>query len=346
MLLLDWYRRARRALPWRGETDPYRIWLSEVMLQQTTVAAVGQRYHRFLARFPDLAALAAAPWEEVAAEWAGLGYYARARHLHAAARAMVAAGGFPRDAAGLCALPGIGPYTAAAVAAIAFGEPVVPVDANVERVMARLFGIDRPLPGARRLLAALAQGFMDQPAARAAAGDFAQALFDLGAGLCTPRAPDCAPCPWHDFCIARRSGRAAELPLRQEKRPRSRLFGIHFLLRDAAGRIGVRQRPPAGLFGGMWELPGTPWRAAPWAEAEALAHAPVSAAPWQPAAGEVVHLLTHRELRLRLMVAEAPALPPGLSPLPAAAALPSLMRRLLALAEGEAGSVRSGKRRH
>ena len=202
-LLLEWYARQKRSLPWRGETDPYRIWLSEVMLQQTTVAAVGPRYRRFLARFPNADALAAAEWDAVAAEWAGLGYYARARNLHAAARAVVAAGGFPRNAAGLRSLPGIGAYTAAAVAAIAYGEALVPADGNVERVMARIFAVETPLPAAKPRLAVLAQGFMEQANARAAPGDFAQALFDLGATICTPRRPACALCPWLGACAGR-----------------------------------------------------------------------------------------------------------------------------------------------
>ncbi len=332
-LLLDWYRRHRRVLPWRGETEPYRIWLSEVMLQQTTVAAVAPRYARFLDRFPHVAALAAAPWEEVAAEWAGLGYYARARNLHAAARAVAAAGGFPRDAAGLRALPGVGAYTAAAVAAIAFGEAVVPADGNVERVMARVLRIEAPMPAARPVLAAHAQAFMQQPAARAAPGDFAQALFDLGAGICTPRAPACALCPWMSGCAAHAAGLAEALPARAAKRARGVLHGAHFLLRDAAGRIGVRLRPADGLFGGMRELPGTPWRAEPWPEAEALAHAPV-AAPWRAVAGEARHQLTHRELRLRLYAADIMALPSGLLPLAQPRDLPTAMRKLLALAPG------------
>jgi A/G-specific adenine glycosylase len=330
-LLLDWYAHQKRTLPWRGEDDPYRIWLSEVMLQQTTVAAVGPRYARFLERFPDVAALAAAEWEAVAAEWAGLGYYARARNLHAAARAVAAAGGFPRDAAGLRALPGIGAYTAAAVAAIAFDEAVVPADGNVERVMARLFAVGTPLPAAKPQLAALAQGFMTQDGPRAAPGDFAQALFDLGATICTPRSPACALCPWMAACAGRAQGIAAELPRKAAKRARGVLHGTHFLLCDAAGRVGVRSRPASGLFGGMLELPGTPWRDTPWPEAEAMAHAPAPGVNWRAVAGEASHQLTHRDLILRLYAGEVRALPPNLSPLGAARDLPSAMRKLLQL---------------
>jgi len=332
-LLLAWYDRHRRTLPWRGTRDPYRVWLSEVMLQQTTVAAVTPRYARFLARFPTIESLAAAPWEALAEEWAGLGYYARARNLHAAARAVVERGGFPVDAAGLAALPGIGTYTAAAVAAIAFGEPVMPVDGNVERVTARLFAEQAPLPGAKSRLARLATGFMAQPEARARPGDFAQAMFDLGATLCTPRRPACALCPWSGQCEARRLGIAESLPAKSAKKARPLRHGVHFLLRDAAGRILLRRRPPEGLLGGMLEIPGTTWREAGWAIEEALPFAPV-AADWQMRPGEARHGFTHFELRMRLLVAHCPALPPieGFEAHPGEGlALPTAMRRLLAL---------------
>ena len=299
------------------------------MLQQTTVAAVEPRYRRFLARFPSAAALAAAGWEEVAAEWAGLGYYARARNLHAAARAVVAAGGFPRSAAGLRALPGIGAYTAAAVAAIAFGEPLVPADGNVERVMARLFAVETPLPAAKPRLAALAQGLMEQPVARTVPGDVAQALFDLGATLCTPRNPACALCPWMGGCAGRAAGIQDSLPRKTAKRPRGVLHGVHFVLRDAQGRVGARQRPAAGLFGGMLELPGTPWRDTPWTDAEAMPHAPVPGVNWRQA-GAVAHTLTHRELVLQVLGGALPALPAGLAPA-SAADLPSVFRKMLDL---------------
>ncbi|MFL1463564.1 A/G-specific adenine glycosylase [Roseococcus sp. DSY-14] len=332
-LLLEWYDRHRRVLPWRDGAagDPYRIWLSEVMLQQTTVAAVGPRYDRFLRRFPGVAALAAAPWEEVAAEWAGLGYYARARNLHAAAKAL-AAGGFPRTAEGLRALPGIGPYTAAAVAAIAFGEAVVPVDGNVERVVARLHAIATPLPRARAAIARHAAAFMAQPAARARPGDFAQALFDLGATVCTPRRPACALCPWRGPCAAQAQGIQDALPVKPAKAAAPVVHGAHFALLDAQGRLALERRPESGLLGGMPGLPGTPWRAAPWPDAEALAHAPAPAA-WTRVPGEARHLFTHRDLRMALWRAEGPC-PPGLEAVPlaeAAAILPGAMRRLLEL---------------
>ncbi|MFC0409729.1 A/G-specific adenine glycosylase [Roseomonas elaeocarpi] len=340
--LLGWYDRHRRVMPWRGARDPYRIWLSEVMLQQTTVAAVEPRYRRFLDRFPDVEALAAAPWEAVAAEWAGLGYYARARNLHAAARAVVARGGFPGDEAGLRALPGIGAYTAAAVAAIAFNQPAVPVDGNVERVTARVFDVRDPLPGSRARLAVLARGFLDQALVRERPGDFAQALFDLGATLCTPRRPACALCPWNAHCAARAAGVQDSLPAKAPKAARAQRFGLHFLLRDREGRMLLRQRPPSGLLGGMAEIPGTPWRLeTPWTLAEALPQAPVAAA-WRLLPGTAQHGFTHMELLMRLAVAEASvAAPPGCFWLPAEearATLPTAMRRLLALAEGGAGA--------
>lgn len=301
------------------------------MLQQTNVAAVAPRYARFLERFPVVEALAAADFAEVAAEWAGLGYYARARNLHAAARAVVALAGFPRSSAGLRALPGVGAYTAAAIAAIGFDEAVVPVDGNVERVTARLFAVETPLPQARPRLAGLAQGFLAQPAARQAPGDFAQALFDLGATICTPKTAACALCPWMAECAGRARGIAAGLPLKAVKRARTTLYGLHFLLRDAEGRVGVRARPASGLFGGMLELPGTPWREAAWSDAEAMDHAPAPGVNWRAIPGEARHQLTHRDLVLVLRAGEIRTLPPGLLPLAAERDLPTAMRKLLRL---------------
>ena len=306
------------------------------MLQQTTVATVGPRFSRFLARFPDLSALASAPWEEVAAEWAGLGYYARARNLHAAARQVLAMGRFPETMAGLSALPGIGPYTAAAIAAIAFNAPVVPLDGNVERVTARIFAVEQALPAAKPRLDELAQGFLADKVARARPGDFTQALFDLGAGICTPRKPACTICPWRKGCQAQKLGLAEALPRKAAKPERPARHGVHFLLLDAEGWVWLKRRPPRGLLGGMLEIPGTSWRDAAWAEAEALGQAPIALA-WQPVAGEARHVFTHFALTMRLYRARLPARakrPEGewLTPAEAAQALPSAMRKLLVLA--------------
>ncbi len=335
--LLAWYDRHRRVLPWRarpGEAgDPYRIWLSEIMLQQTTVAAVIPYYEKFLIRFPDVRALARAPEAEVMAAWAGLGYYARARNLHACAKAVAAAGAFPRDIEGLRALPGIGPYTAAAIGAIAFGVPVVPIDGNVERVVARWFAVGEPLPGAKKAIAAAVARLGEDPAARARPSDFAQALFDLGASLCGGN-PACGVCPWMDDCAGRRQGIAAELPRKAAKKARPIRHGVHFWLVDARDQVLLRRRPPRGLLGGMTELPGPVWRAAPWRDAEALAAAPM-AADWREA-GEVRHGLTHFELVIRVYAArvaviEACGFLRAVSGL-ADEALPSVMRKCVAVA--------------
>ena len=312
--LLAWYDRHRRVLPWRAapgaSADPYVVWLSEIMLQQTTVAAVAPRFEAFLDRFPDVATLAEAPWEEVAKAWAGLGYYARARNLHEAAKAVVARGGFPKDEAGLRSLPGVGPYTAAAVAAIAFGRPAVPVDGNVERVMARLHAVRETLPAAKRALAAAARAFGATRAARARPGDFAQALFDLGATICTPRRPACALCPLTHTCRARAEGLAEALPPKSAKAARPERHGLAFWLEDRTGAVLLRRRAPEGLLGGMLELPGTPWRDEPWPFAEARAHAPAEAG-WEEI-GRVRHVFTHFALDLAVVAARVEALPsPG-----------------------------------
>jgi A/G-specific adenine glycosylase len=343
--LLDWYDRHRRDLPWRAKPgatpDPYHVWLSEIMLQQTTVQAVIPYYGRFLTRFPKIGDLAAAPDEQVMAAWAGLGYYARARNLHACAKAVAAMGGeFPRTLEGLRALPGIGRYTAAAIGAIAFGIPVVPVDGNVERVVSRLFAVTDPLPGAKPVIEAGAARIGAVPAARARPSDFAQALFDLGATICTPARPACTICPWRDPCEARRQGIAETLPRKAEKPVRPVRHGAHFWLLDAAGNVLLRRRPPQGLFGAMTELPGTAWRAEPWTAEEAIAAAPMEAA-WR-VAGEIRHGLTHFELRITLYAATVPAITAEgfLRPADALAdeALPSVMRKCVRLAR-DAGSV-------
>jgi A/G-specific adenine glycosylase len=336
--LLNWYDRHRRRMPWRalpGEAaDPYRVWLSEIMLQQTTVTAVVPYFTRFVARFPTVTALAAADEGDVMAAWAGLGYYARARNLHACAKAVAAAGGaFPDSVEGLRALPGIGPYTANAVAAIAFGRPLVPVDGNVERIAARLFAIETPLPAGKPEIAQAAATLNADAAARARASDFCQALFDLGATICTPR-PACGICPWADGCKARLAGVAAVLPRRVAKAARPVRHGAHFFLRDAAGQVLLRRRPPNGLLGGMTELPGTPWRDTPFAAHEAALAAPMPAS-WQRA-GKVRHVFTHFELFLDVYAATVLAIEADGFLRPACVlpdeALPSVMQKCVRVA--------------
>jgi A/G-specific adenine glycosylase len=334
--LLAWYDQHRRDLPWRarpGEAaEPYRVWLSEIMLQQTTVAAVAPRFAAFLDRFPDVAALAAAPWEEVAKAWAGLGYYARARNLHAAAKAVAERGGFPEDERALRSLPGIGAYTAAAVAAIAFGRPAVPVDGNVERVMARLFAVTEALPGAKTLLAERARRLGSAAAAQSRPGDFAQALFDLGAMVCTPRRPACALCPLRPLCRAAAQGIAEALPARAARTAKPLRHGIAFWLEDAAGRVLLRRRPAEGLLGGMLGLPSTPWRDRAWGRAEAEAHAP-AATDWAEA-GLVRHVFTHFALDLAVRVGSVGVLPGEGVPrsLVLEAGLPAVMAKAARLA--------------
>jgi A/G-specific adenine glycosylase len=303
------------------------VWLSEIMLQQTTVAAVKGYFETFLRRWPSVAALAAAPSADVMAAWAGLGYYARARNLHACAKVVAHdhGGVFPDREDGLLALPGIGPYTAAAIAAIAFGRKATVVDGNVERVMARLFAVEDPLPAAKPRLRALAAGLT--PSARP--GDYAQAVMDLGATICTPRSPACGICPWMAGCAGRRAGIAATLPRRSEKPARPVRHGTAWLALRADGAVLVETRPPSGLLGGMLGLPGDAW-----AERPAPAHPPF-AADWRDL-GEVRHTFTHFHLILRLRGARVPA---GFSqPFGAfrpaadlAPALPSVMRKALRL---------------
>lgn len=304
--LLGWYDRHARDLPWRAPPgppppDPYRVWLSEVMLQQTTVAAVRSYFAAFTQRWPTVADLAAAPEEEVMAAWAGLGYYARARNLHACARAVAARGGdFPRTEAGLRELPGLGAYTAAAVAAIAFGQRAVVVDANVERVVARLCAIAAPLPGARKAIRAAA----DRVTPQDRAGDFAQAMMDLGATVCTPRGPRCLVCPLADLCVARRD-RPEAYPVKAPKRARpSRAGRAFWIVRE--GAVWLVQRPGRGMLGGMRALPDDGWSARGDGHGE-----PPFAGDWQPA-GQVSHGFTHFDLTLSVWTAPpGPATPPG-----------------------------------
>ena len=336
--LLDWYDRNARVMPWRTgpadraaghRPDPYRVWLSEVMLQQTTVAAVRGHFRRFTETWPDVAALAAAQDAQVMAAWAGLGYYARARNLLACARAVVAdhGGRFPQTAEALRRLPGIGPYTAAAIAAIAFDEPATVVDGNVERVMARLHDLHMPLPSARPALVALATA--QTPHARA--GDYAQALMDLGATICTPRGPACGLCPLRAPCLARARGTAAALPAKTPKPAKPVRRGLIYAGRRADGAWLVETRPPRGLLGGMLGFPGSDWSDDP-------RPAPPAAAPWAECGPEARHTFTHFHLRLTVLAA---TLPQDCSPargqfMPSAAfrpaALPTLMRKVYDIA--------------
>lgn len=325
--LLDWYDRHARDLPWRAPPgtpamDPYRVWLSEVMLQQTTVAAVRGYFERFTARWPTVQALAAADEAEVMAAWAGLGYYARARNLIACARAVAAAGGFPTTREGLAGLPGVGPYTSAAIAAIAFDRPETVVDGNVERVVARLFAVQTPLPAAKRELTALAATLT--PTQRP--GDFAQAMMDLGATICTPRSPACGICPLIHACAARAAGIAAELPRRAPKTARPRREGVAWVALSPEAVL-LERRPQRGLLGGTLAFPSSGW--------DGSDHPPPLAADWDER-GEVRHVFTHFELRLRVLTAPLSGNPTRGELVPRAGfdpgALPGLMRKVWALA--------------
>ncbi|MGB4106738.1 MAG: A/G-specific adenine glycosylase [Alphaproteobacteria bacterium] len=262
-LLLGWYDRHARILPWRytknQKPDPYRVWLSEIMLQQTTVAAVGPYFQKFTEKWPTIKALANAPAEDIMKEWAGLGYYSRARNLHKCAQVVAheLSGAFPDNQDDLKKLPGIGDYTSAAIRAVAFNKPATVVDGNVERVMARYFAWPEPMPGAKKDLKNLATGLFDEYADRP--GDLAQALMDLGATVCTPRSPRCGSCPVSKNCVARKRGIASELPLQEKKKPRPRRFGHVYWITNGRGEVLVCRRPPKGLLGGMIGLPTTEW---------------------------------------------------------------------------------------
>ena len=298
--LLNWYDRYRRDLPWREspgtKPDSYRVWLSEIMLQQTTVTAVTPYYSAFLERWPTIEDLAEADLDDVLSAWAGLGYYARARNLHKCARAVANAGGdFPRTVPELKALPGIGPYTAGAIAAIAFNIPVVAVDGNVERVISRFYGIQEPLPGAKSQIQQLSQALVP----RERPGDFLQALMELGATVCAPRTPACDRCPWSATCVARREGTTEDLPRKARKADRPLRYGIAFWLMDPQGRILLRRRAPEGLLGGMTEIPSTPWTHDVWTFRKARKHAPIPAR-WRTLPGVVSHGFTHFQIEFRV----------------------------------------------
>jgi A/G-specific adenine glycosylase len=296
--LLAWYDRHRRVLPWRarrGETpDPYGVWLSEIMLQQTTVKTVGPYYARFLAKWPTVTALANAKLEDVLRAWAGLGYYARARNLHACAKEIARHGGFPRDEKGLRELPGVGAYTAAAVASIAFDAPAVPVDGNVERVVTRLFAVEDELPASKPQIKTLAQSLL--PPKRS--GDFAQALMDLGATICSPKRPACALCPWNESCLAFARGDQETFPRKAAKREGKLRRGAAFVVLRADGKVLLRTRAEKGLLGAMTEVPNSEWTH-DFDAARALEFAPkFPAAKWQKPMGMVRHVFTHFPLEL------------------------------------------------
>jgi A/G-specific adenine glycosylase len=338
-LLLGWYDRHRRRLPWRplpGEpADPYRVWLSEIMLQQTGVKSVGPYFEKFIARWPDVEALGGASLDEVLRMWAGLGYYSRARNLHACAVVVRRdhGGVFPDTEQGLRALPGIGPYTAAAIAAIAFGRRTMPVDGNIERVVSRLFAVEEPLPQAKPLIQELATTLL----ADSRAGDSAQALMDLGSSVCTPKKPACALCPLNDGCAARARGEQEIFPRKAPKKTGTRRRGAAFVV-TRGNELLVRTRPEKGLLGGMTEVPTSDWQAAQDDKA-ALEQAPASKgiARWHRKAGVVTHVFTHFPLELVVYTAKAPArtrAPEGMRWVPidtlADEAFPNVMRKVIA----------------
>jgi A/G-specific adenine glycosylase len=345
-LLLAWYDRHRRRLPWRapaGErADPYRVWLSEIMLQQTTVKAVGPYFEKFVSRWPDVAALARASLDDVLRMWAGLGYYSRARNLHACAAAVLRDHGgiFPDHEEGLRSLPGIGRYTAAAIAAIAFDRRTMPVDGNIERVVSRLFAVEEALPQAKPLIQQLAATLLGPSRAgdeKSRAGDSAQALMDLGSSICTPKKPACALCPLNDDCAARARGDQESFPRKAPKKTGALRSGAAFVV-TRGDELLVRTRPEKGLLGGMTEVPTSEWLAAQ-DDAAALEQAPPlkGVARWHRRAGVVTHVFTHFPLELVVYTATVPArtrAPEGMRWVPVATladeAFPNVMRKVVA----------------
>lgn len=339
--LLAWYRRHARRLPWRVgpaqrangvRPDPYRVWLSEVMLQQTTVQAVKPYFENFVARWPSVDALAAAPRDDVMKAWAGLGYYARARNLKACAETISQrhSGVFPNRAADLKLLPGIGDYTASAIQAIAFDEPAAVVDGNIERVITRLFAIDTPLPAAKGLIREHQASLTPSENA----GDYAQAMMDLGATICTPVRPACALCPVSVQCIGRARGNPEAFPVKAPKADRPTRFGAAFVAQRGDGAILLRLRPDKGLLGGMSEVPGSAWTSSK-RSASGPAGAPVHAS-WRRLPNKVIHVFTHFRLELTVFHATTDrslAAPPGCWWAPAGTipheALPSVMKKVI-----------------
>jgi len=342
--LLDWYDIHRRVLPWRAPAgqrgDPYRVWLSEIMLQQTTVQAVAGYYRKFLDRWPDVRSLADAPQDAVLAAWAGLGYYARARNLHAAAK-MVAnqfGGVFPGSAEALRALPGVGGYTAGAIAAIAFDERQAAMDANAERVIARVFAVETPMPKAKPQLHAHCAALVP-----ARAGDFVQALMDLGSAICTPKRPNCGQCPWQDDCLARRRGIQEQLPVKAPKMARPLKRGAAFVATDRSGAVLLVKRPDTGLLASMLEPPQGVWGAAFPPKGAALKQAPFPA-DWVKRSGLVRHGFTHFELEIEVyatQVAKRPKTRGNWVPRETLrdVALPTVMRKIVEHGLDEGGPL-------
>jgi A/G-specific adenine glycosylase len=347
-LLLDWYDRHRRRLPWRplsGErADPYRVWLSEIMLQQTGVKTVGPYFEKFVARWPDVNALGSASLDDVLRMWAGLGYYSRARNLHACAVAVLRdhGGVFPDTEDSLRALPGIGPYTAAAIAAIAFGRHTMPVDGNIERVVSRLFAVEEPLPQAKPLIQQLAATLLGAGDVKTRAGDSAQALMDLGSSICTPKKPACALCPLNEDCVSRARGDQETYPRKAPKKTGALRRGAAFVV-TRGDELLVRSRPEKGLLGGMTEVPTSHWLAVQ-DDKTALQQAPAlkGIARWHRKAGVVTHVFTHFPLELVVYTANIPArarAPEGMRWVPISTlkdeALPNVMRKVIAHGLGE-----------
>jgi A/G-specific adenine glycosylase len=345
-LLLAWYDRHRRRLPWRPpagvRADPYLVWLSEIMLQQTTVKAVGPYFEKFVMRWPDVTALATASLDDVLRMWAGLGYYSRARNLHACAVAVMReyGGVFPDSEVGLRSLPGIGPYTAAAIAAIAFDRRTMPVDGNIERVVSRLFAVEEPLPQAKPKIQELAATLLGPSRSgdeKSRAGDSAQALMDLGASICTPKKPACALCPLNEDCVAREQGTQENFPRKLAKKTGELRRGAAFVV-TRGDELLVRTRPERGLLGGMTEVPGSEWRAG-LDDKAALRQSPElkGLTRWHRKTGVVTHVFTHFPLELVVYTANVPSrtrAPEGMRWVPVATlageALPNVMRKVVA----------------